>query len=483
MSELILGPFSRVEGDLEVRIEINDNRVAQAFVAAPLYRGFEQILQGRPAQDALVIAPRICGSCSVSQSVASAQALAMAMDVVPPANGVIAANLILACENAADHLTHFYLFFMPDFASGTYGGRGWHDRAVERFKAQSGVAGRQAQKARVAFLHAMGILAGKWPHNLAVQPGGTTKSVDLGERMRLLAVLAEFRSFLETTLFADSLENIAALTSVDALERWREERPAEVGDFRLFLHIAEDLHLSTVGRGPARFLSYGAFGGNDGQLFASGLWRDGDLSPLDLAGLREDLSHAWMCGGSQHPDDGVTMPDADRLDAYSWCKAPRLNGETCEVGAFARQMVAGHPLIRALAVVADGRASVQGRVVARLLELALLVPAMERWVHSLAGAEAYCQSVAVPDRADGFGLVEAARGSLGHWLSVEGGQIRQYQVVAPTTWNFSPRDKAGQPGPLEEALVGAAVLPGEEFPLTVQHVIRSFDPCMRCAVH
>ena len=75
-TRLIVGPFNRVEGDLEVTLDIRDGAVAEARVTAPLYRGFEQILLGRPAGDALVIAPRICGLCSVSQSVAAARALA-----------------------------------------------------------------------------------------------------------------------------------------------------------------------------------------------------------------------------------------------------------------------------------------------------------------------------------------------------------------------------------------------------------------------
>ena len=66
---------------------------------------------------------------------------------------------------------------------------------------------------------------------------------------------------------------------------------------------------------------------------------------------------------------------------------------------------------------------------------------------------------------------------------MEGGKIARYQIIAPTTWNFSPRDAAGAAGPLEAALVGAAVHPGETTPLSVQHIVRSFDPCMVCTVH
>jgi Ni,Fe-hydrogenase I large subunit len=76
-----------------------------------------------------------------------------------------------------------------------------------------------------------------------------------------------------------------------------------------------------------------------------------------------------------------------------------------------------------------------------------------------------------------------SRGSLGHWLSIRRGRILNYQIIAPTTWNFSPRDANGLPGALEQALVGAPVRDGETNPVAVQHVVRSFDPCMVCTVH
>src|SRR3954471_12028055 len=112
MTRLLVGPFNRVEGDLEVTLDVEDGRVARAQVNAPMYRGFEQILQGKAPRDALVYVPRICGICSVSQTVAAAAALADLAGVAPPPNGRHATNLIHAAENLADHLTHFYLFFM-----------------------------------------------------------------------------------------------------------------------------------------------------------------------------------------------------------------------------------------------------------------------------------------------------------------------------------------------------------------------------------
>ncbi|WP_192355458.1 response regulator [Mesorhizobium mediterraneum] len=49
--------------------------------------------------------------------------------------------------------------------------------------------------------------------------------------------------------------------------------------------------------------------------------------------------------------------------------------------------------------------------------------------------------------------------------------------------NFSPRDRAGNHGPLELTLERAPVRLGETEPVAVQHIVRSFDPCMMCMVH
>ena len=89
----------------------------------------------------------------------------------------------------------------------------------------------------------------------------------------------------------------------------------------------------------------------------------------------------------------------------------------------------------------------------------------------------------MPDEAQGYGMIEAARGSLGHWLTISKGRILNYQIIAPTTWNFSPRDAQDVPGALEQALIDAPVREGEKDPISVQHIVRSFDPCMVCTVH
>ena len=44
---------------------------------------------------------------------------------------------------------------------------------------------------------------------------------------------------------------------------------------------------------------------------------------------------------------------------------------------------------------------------------------------------------------DGFGAINAARGSLEHWVRIRDGKIANYQIITPTAWNGSPRDSIG----------------------------------------
>jgi hydrogenase large subunit len=482
MTRRVVGPFNRVEGDLEVTLDIEGGRVSAAYVNSPMYRGFEQILAGKHPLDALTYVPRICGICSVAQSAAAAQALAQSMGLQPPDNGRLAATLTLAAENLADHLSHFYLFFMPDFARDGYREHAWFGDAQARFKSVSGSATADVLPVRAKFMNVMAYLAGRWPHTLSLQPGGSSRPLEEAEKLRLKMLLAEFRTFLERTLFGDTLEAIAALDSEVALHAWMQPR-AKSADFPRFLHIARDLGLQQMGRATDRFMSYGAYSDGANALFPAGVWADGKLHALDIGAIREDVTSSWMAGEvALAPAEGRTLPQPDKPDAYSWCKAPRLSGQVLETGALARQMVAGHPLVHDL--VGRYGASVTARVVARMLEFALVIPAMESWLRQIQPGAPFCLPAGELVDAHGIGLVEAARGSLGHWLDVRKGKIYNYQIIAPTTWNFSPRDAAGVPGALEQALVGlAAEEGGNAAPLAVQHVVRSFDPCMVCTVH
>jgi hydrogenase large subunit len=122
------------------------------------------------------------------------------------------------------------------------------------------------------------------------------------------------------------------------------------------------------------------------------------------------------------------------------------------------------------------------RIVARMLEAALLTKALANWLDELVPGAPCEAAVEIPYAAAGVGLVEAPRGALGHWVAIRNHRIERYQAVVPTTWNCSPRDAGGTPGALEQALIGLPV-PDADNPLSVVRTVPSFDPCLACAVH
>ncbi len=72
---LDISPVGRVEGDLDVRVEIQDGVVTDAWTSAELFRGFEVILRDKDPQAGLVVTPRACGICGASHLTCAAWAL------------------------------------------------------------------------------------------------------------------------------------------------------------------------------------------------------------------------------------------------------------------------------------------------------------------------------------------------------------------------------------------------------------------------
>jgi hydrogenase large subunit len=126
--------------------------------------------------------------------------------------------------------------------------------------------------------------------------------------------------------------------------------------------------------------------------------------------------------------------------------------------------------------------SVMGRHAARALECKFVADKMAGWLLELKPGEPVCAEYTLPSEGDGVGLWEAPRGALGHWIRIEGGKIKNYQCVVPTTWNASPTDDDGQPGPIEQAVTGTRIK-DEANPFEIVRIVRSFDPCIACAVH
>jgi hydrogenase large subunit len=93
----------------------------------------------------------------------------------------------------------------------------------------------------------------------------------------------------------------------------------------------------------------------------------------------------------------------------------------------------------------------------------------------------------VPEEAIGCGFHEAVRGVLSHHVIIREGKIANYHPYPPTSWNASPRDSFGTPGPYEDAVQETPLFeengPDDFKGIDIMRTIRSFDPCLPCGVH
>ena len=500
---ITIDPVTRIEGHLAVKTEVADGRVTQAFVMGEMFRGFELILRGRDPLDAQQITQRICGVCPVEHGIASILAQDMAYGIAPPDNGRIVRNLIQGANFIMSHITHFYLLSALDFVDVTavvsYQGK---DAALGalKFWVKQELASRQVLPA-APFLprytakyiqdhdlnigalkhylealemrtmaHQMGaVFAGKLPHAATLIPGGVTEKVTALN----IAVYQSWLGRLQTFIEQAYLPDVAAVAQ----------------SFPEYF---------ALGAGCGNFLSYGVFPESSAvrqQFLPGGVLRGGELFPLEPAVITEEVACSRFSSPSGlRPEAGQTEPAPNKAGAYSWLKAPRYAGQVVEVGALARLLVAYadgrnavvKPAVDAL-LQAVGRqprelVSVMGRHAARAIECKLIADQCAQWLDQLTPNQRACADFTVPATGQGQGLTEAARGALGHWLELRGGLVHNYQCIVPTTWNCSPRDDRGQPGAMEQALAGTP-LADPDNPIEVTRVIRSFDPCLACAVH
>ena len=348
---------------------------------------------------------------------------------------------------------------------------------------------------------ALGIISGKNPHIQNLSVGGVTTALnpdsDSALNMERLywikQLIEEVRGFIQQVYLPD-------VVAVGAL--YKDWLPYGAG-VKNYL-AAPDMVLNT---NSTKFDLPG------------GTIMDGDLGTVKSISsfhdeyfrdnVVENISHAWYDGDwSKHPYEEDTIPkysDFQDDGKYSWIKAPRFQGKPMQVGPLAQMLVGyaqGHKAIiknvdNALSLVSSVAGvtvgpevlhSTLGRHVARAVRASMLGDlAIKHWellVDNIGRGdlEIFNKPVFPQGEQQGYGIHEAPRGILSHWIVIQDGKIKNYQCVVPSTWNAGPRDADGVAGPYEASLVGNPVADAEQ-PLELLRTVHSFDPCIACAIH
>ena len=460
MAIIKIDPVTRLEGHLKVTLKVETvsgvPQVVDAWSSGTLFRGLETILVNRPPEDAQHITQRICGVCPVSHGMAAAKTLDKAFGVVIPDNARIMRNLVLGANFLQSHILHFYHLALLDFIDGPEmppWQPSWSTgKRISKSDATVWVAHYVAALEKRREAHEMGALfGGRLPHPPAYIPGGFTTTPRPDRITKFMEYLSELKTFIEAVYLPDVKSLASAYPEYFSIGDW-----------------------------PGNLLAFGAFdldSTGENKFIQGGYVPNGStkVEAVNLSAITEQVAYSWYSNTTNNlmPSSGKTVPQYPKTNAYSWLKAPRYQGAPCEVGPLARMVVNGHY---------TGGISVMDRHLARAEEALKIANAMVKWVEEIQDR----QPVYTPHRpalsATSYGLTEAPRGALGHWLKITNGKISNYQVITPTCWNASPRDKASNHGPIEEALIGTPVQNINE-PVEVLRVIHSFDPCLSCAVH
>jgi hydrogenase large subunit len=383
-----------------------------------------------------------------------------------------------------------------------------------------------SRKGREAFV----LMGGKYPHPQTIVPGGISSTVDPSD---LSLALLRVSKFLDYSRKVVAVWDDLTAFFYEADPRYREvgAGPANFVDLGLWddPEYYDGTYERAGGWAERRWATPGAIVG--GELKTTSVHEiDTGIEEFvehsfyeDWVGKGEQLLHADPLGNplsARHPWNKQTLPqpaDPDPRGKSTWSTAPRWNGVAMETGPGARLWITAMAdrIPNRAFMEPTGRGMRFGMPQSALPEAVLEWHVPREWnafernrarayslVHAtlvayenlligfdlarIGGPEARIfNHYAIPsDHAIGVGYWGGARGYVSHHVEIDRKVIRNYQILAPTTF-LTARDATGEPSPLEQAVMATPSLSsqGAERHIDLLRAVRSFDPCMSCSTH
>lgn len=469
---ITISPLTRVSGQYRLSVAVEGGIASEAQLGLGSFQALELAAQGRDPLDAAQFMQRWSGICPVSQAIAASSALEQACEAPVVGSARALRNLMQASGIVLAHLAHFYHQALPDYMEGPdsapFKPRYAHSD-LRLGPDENAALARRALEAHeyIRLCNGMiAILGGRSPQLQGIVPGGVTKAPAKEALLAFLEGTRKLRAFVEDVYLPEV--------------------------YRLAGTYKDNLF--SFGQGYKNAICAGGLPLGDNrvqQVFKRGAYSGGKDAPMDARRIKTFLRYANFdtTGTGLGFRDGVTAPQPDKKDAYSFAKAARYDGLPFETGPLARMWVTNpgiSPAGRQLARRHFGLTvnsfrdfgdlvafSLMGRHIARAEEAFYVLGFMERWLQEAQQAENTWKALKVPENAEGLGLTESPQGMLLHYIKIEGGVIAKYQVISPDMWNASPKDDLGQRGVIEQALIGAPV-PDLSNPVNLGRLARAF---------
>jgi sulfhydrogenase subunit alpha len=415
---------TRVEGHGNIILDVTNGKIDKVqWQISEAPRFFEAMLRGRSYDELRTITSRICGICSIGHSLASLKATENALDVTISEQTGILRRLAINGENMQSHILHVGYLALPDLLGVgsvlSLAGSKHHDALL-----------------KVVTLHRLSnemcdLICGRTTHPITLQIGGFSR---IPSKKKLENLKKNLLDGLKTTLeVAHLMCNVA-----DPLPDF--ERETEY----IALTAKEEYALY-----------------------------EGDLASTDT-GIHKDYKNYRTIVNEYF------VPQSTAL----YC---RHNRESYMVGALARFNINSKHLSSAGKQVAD-LFSLKPKnynpfmnSIAQLVEFAHNIEDSLQLIDRLYdhGLKDEKPSEIVIKEGRGVGLVEVPRGLLIHDYSIDDkGRCVKANCVIPTNQNHANIQK-------DMEVLAPALLdkPEKEIELTLEMLVRAYDPCISCSTH
>ena len=458
--QITIDPITRLEGHGKIEIYLDkEGEVERAFFQVPELRGFETFCIGRPAEEMPRITPRICGVCPTAHHMASTKCLDDLWNVEPPPTAKMIRELAYNAFTLEDHFLHFFYLGGPDFVVGPAAPAA--ERNILGVIAKVGLeTASLVIRVRREVRTMMQTMMGKTIHPVFGLPGGVSKPITEEER----------KTYQATADFAVEFAQ-AALQIFD--------------DIVLKNENYVDLVLSEAY--THRTYSMGLVDDNNKVNFYDGRLRVVDPEGTEVAKF-DVRDYTEYIAEHVEPWSYITFPylkkvgwkgfvDGPDSGVYRVAPLARLNASDGMATPLAQdahdkmfEVLGGKPAHCTLAF-----------HWARLIEALQAAERMQELLadDNITGTDIRTLPTDTPD--EGFGVVEAPRGTLiHHYQTDENGIITMANLIVATNHNSAPIAMS-----VEKAAKGMVHGPEVTDGMLnmVEMAFRAYDPCLACATH
>ena len=214
VKELNISPVGRVEGDLDVKVYIDDGKVTKAHTQAAMFRGFEKIMSGKDPQSGLIVTPRICGICGGAHLYCASSALDTAWGTQLSPNALLLRAIGQAAETIQSIPRWFYAIFATDMANKKFANKPLYKEVVKRWSAYVGETFQTGLTASGLPVQVYALFGGQWPHSSYMVPGGVMCAPTLKDVTRANAIMNQFKNdWLEPVWLGCTIERYMEIKS------------------------------------------------------------------------------------------------------------------------------------------------------------------------------------------------------------------------------------------------------------------------------